>query len=67
VDILRAAVGAATPLAVVDTPVAGIAKSRDAAAGNFYRRVAVNEVKTEAREGVLNGAPFLLPRSYGLA
>ena len=27
VDILRAAVGAATPLAVVDTPVAGIAKS----------------------------------------
>lgn len=36
VDILRAAVGAATPLAVVDTPVAGIAKSGDLAARNFY-------------------------------
>jgi hypothetical protein len=47
---------------VGDTPAAGDTVEAIAKLGKETpERVAVNEVKTEAREGVLNGTPFLYP------
>jgi hypothetical protein len=63
-DILRAAVEVVIP-AVAATPPVVIANPENCQVR--IERVAVNEVKTEARRGVLNGTPFFNAQGFKLS
>jgi hypothetical protein len=52
-----AAVAADTPAVAAATPVEAITR-------RLQEQVVVNEVKTEARRGVLNGTPFFYGKSF---
>jgi hypothetical protein len=57
---------AGIPLAAVvaDTPAVAAATPVEAITRRLQEQVDVNEVKTEARRGVLNGAPFFCGRKF---
>jgi hypothetical protein len=57
---------AGIPLAAVaaDTPAVAVATPVEAITRRLQEQVDVNEVKTEATRGVLNGTPFFCGRKF---